>query len=89
MLSFIQLAVLQICIELQSDCSALQSLGYLKVWEILLWSAKKKSPWPEPASELYRPSDSGSSEKLVPTFVDRGVSRSQRGGFSTAVTSVL
>jgi CBS-domain-containing membrane protein len=33
---------------------------------------KKKTPWPESASELYRPSDRRLSEKLVPTFADRG-----------------
>jgi hypothetical protein len=31
----------------------------------------KKSPWPEPASELYRSSDCRLSAKLVPTFADR------------------
>jgi hypothetical protein len=30
------------------------------------------SPWPESASELYRPSERRLSEKLVPTFADRG-----------------
>jgi hypothetical protein len=30
------------------------------------------SPWPESARELYRPSDSRLSVKLMPTFVDRG-----------------
>jgi hypothetical protein len=30
-----------------------------------------KIPWPESASELYRPSDSRLSVKLVPTFEDR------------------
>jgi hypothetical protein len=29
---------------------------------------KKQSPWPESASELYRPSESYLSAKLVPTF---------------------
>jgi hypothetical protein len=33
---------------------------------------KKKTPWPESASELYRPSDRCLSAKLVPTFADRG-----------------
>jgi hypothetical protein len=33
---------------------------------------KNTTPWPEPASELYRPSDRLLSAKLVPTFVDRG-----------------
>jgi hypothetical protein len=31
-----------------------------------------KIPWPESASELYRPSDRRLSAKLVPTFADRG-----------------
>jgi hypothetical protein len=31
----------------------------------------KKPPWPESASELYRPSDRRLSDKLVPTFADR------------------
>jgi hypothetical protein len=31
----------------------------------------KKTPWPESASELYRPSDRRLSAKLVPTFADR------------------
>jgi hypothetical protein len=30
-----------------------------------------KAPWPESASELYRPSDRRLSAKLVPTFADR------------------
>jgi hypothetical protein len=34
-------------------------------------SHNKKTPWPESASELYRPSDSSLPEKLVPNFVDR------------------
>jgi hypothetical protein len=29
------------------------------------------TPWPESASELYRPSDRRLSAKLVPTFADR------------------
>jgi hypothetical protein len=33
---------------------------------------KKKTPWLESTSELYRPSDRRLSEKLVPTFVARG-----------------
>jgi hypothetical protein len=32
----------------------------------------KKTPWPGSASELYRPSDSRLSAKLVPTFENRG-----------------
>jgi hypothetical protein len=37
-----------------------------------------KTPWPESASELYRPSGHRLSAKLVPTLADRGVSRSPR-----------
>jgi hypothetical protein len=33
---------------------------------------KKKTPWFQSASELYRPSDRRLSAKLVPTLVDRG-----------------
>jgi hypothetical protein len=38
------------------------------------WSrrVKFKTPWPESASELYRPSDCRLSARLVPTFSDRG-----------------
>jgi hypothetical protein len=31
-----------------------------------------KTPWPESASELYRPSNRHLSAKLAPTFADRG-----------------
>jgi hypothetical protein len=33
---------------------------------------RKKTPWPEFGSELYRPSDRRLSAKLVPTFADGG-----------------
>jgi hypothetical protein len=33
---------------------------------------KQRTPWPEIASELYRPSDRRVSAKLMPTFADRG-----------------
>jgi hypothetical protein len=49
----------------------------------------KQTPWSEPASELYRPSDRCLSAKLVPTFADRGVSHSQRVGCPTAVISIF
>jgi hypothetical protein len=35
-------------------------------------SQQPKTPWPQSASELYRPSDRSLSAKLVPTFADRG-----------------
>jgi hypothetical protein len=41
---------------------------------------KKQTPWLVSANELYRPSDRRLSEKLVPTFADKGVSGSQRDG---------
>jgi hypothetical protein len=47
------------------------------------------TPWLQSASELYRPSDHRLSAKLVPTFADRKVSRSQRGGFPAGVISVF
>jgi hypothetical protein len=49
----------------------------------------KLTPWPESASEIYRPSDLRLSAKLVPTFDDTRVSRSQRGGSPTAVISIF
>jgi hypothetical protein len=49
----------------------------------------KKMPWPESARELYGPSDRPLSAKLVPTFANRGVSRSQSGGSPTAVFSAF
>jgi hypothetical protein len=33
---------------------------------------QKQTPWPESASELYRPSDRRLSAKIVPTFEDIG-----------------
>jgi hypothetical protein len=33
---------------------------------------KKKTLWPESASELYRPSNRRLSTKLVPTFAEKG-----------------
>jgi hypothetical protein len=39
----------------------------------------KKTPWPQSASELHRPSDRRLSAKLVPTFCGQRVPRGQRG----------
>jgi hypothetical protein len=40
---------------------------------ITIWyKKKKKTPWSESASELYRPSDRRLSAKWLPTFADRG-----------------
>jgi hypothetical protein len=33
---------------------------------------QRQTPWPESASELYRPRDRRLLAKLVPTFADRG-----------------
>jgi hypothetical protein len=33
---------------------------------------RSKTPWPQSASELYRPSNRHLSAKLMPTFADRG-----------------
>jgi hypothetical protein len=40
------------------------------------WKTNEKTPWPESASELYRPSDHRLLAKIVPTFAARAVSRS-------------
>jgi hypothetical protein len=57
--------------------------------EISYQGKNKQTPWPESTSELYRPSDLRLSAKLVPTFADRGVLRSQHGESPTAVITVF
>jgi hypothetical protein len=42
---------------------------------------RNETPRPESVSELYRSIDLRLSAKLVPTFTDRGASRSHHGGF--------
>jgi hypothetical protein len=49
----------------------------------------KQTPLPESPGELYRLSDRLLSAKLVPTFADRGVSSSHRGGSPAAVISAF
>jgi hypothetical protein len=49
----------------------------------------KLTPWPQSLSELYRPCDRRLSAKLVVTFADRRVLRSQCGGSPRAVISVF
>jgi hypothetical protein len=44
----------------------------LQLRTVALKKKETKSPWPEYASELYRPRDRHLSAKLVPTFADRG-----------------
>jgi hypothetical protein len=74
-------------------------------WQSVLWDPQMRlhtcqyslhidkqtnqTPWHESESELYRPSDLCLSPKLVPTFADRRVSRSQRCWFPAAVISVF
>jgi hypothetical protein len=55
---------------------------HLKTYQILICKVNKnackhtnKTPWPEPASELYRPSDHCLSAVLVPPLVDKGSTR--------------
>jgi hypothetical protein len=40
--------------------------------EVICSDQNKQDPWPESASELYRPSYRRLSTKLMPTFEDRG-----------------
>jgi hypothetical protein len=46
--------------------------SYRKFIDIQGDTGDENSPWPESASELYRPSVRRLSEKLVQTFADRG-----------------
>jgi hypothetical protein len=43
------------------------------------YTTSKQTPWLKSMSELYQPSDSRLSAKLVPTIPDRGLSRGQHG----------
>jgi hypothetical protein len=52
-------------------------------------SVYNKTSLPQSANELYRPSDRRLSAKLVPTFGDRWMSLSQRGGYPTAIISIF
>jgi hypothetical protein len=54
-----------------------------------MYKQKKQTPWPESASELYRPSDRHLLPKLEPAIADRRVSRSLRGGSLKAVISAF
>jgi hypothetical protein len=82
----------EITAEVTARLSAVVTLFIHKVWTLSdSWTflnqtrTKTQTPWPESESELYRPSDRRLSAKLVSTFADREVSRSQRGGSSTVV----
>jgi hypothetical protein len=59
-----------------SQCCSLSSGLWVNRFIILIKTEKemnttKETPWPESASELYRPSDRRLSAKLVPTLADR------------------
>jgi hypothetical protein len=51
---------------------------HFKATELITYKQQKQLPWPESASELYRPTDCRLSAKLVPAFADRAVWRGQR-----------
>jgi hypothetical protein len=56
----------------ETECSERRLTGCAgSFWERLA-NIITKTPWPESANELYRPSDSSLSAKLVPTFAHRG-----------------
>jgi hypothetical protein len=63
--------VLYFCQILQV-LTRLRKLAAQTVEEKCKFTAETTTPWPETASELYRPSDCRLSAKLVPTFADRG-----------------
>jgi hypothetical protein len=48
------------------------SVALGKFFAFTTTNKQKQTPWPESASELYRPSDRCLSAKSVPTFVDSG-----------------
>jgi hypothetical protein len=49
------------------------------LWGRTSFLYNRQTPWPQSASELYRPSDRRLSAKLVSTFADRRVSSGQCG----------
>jgi hypothetical protein len=50
----------------------LDPLSLVSTIEELKQKKKKKTPWSQSASELYRPSDRRLSAKWLPTLADRG-----------------
>jgi hypothetical protein len=51
-----------------SELSILQPLPYVGILSECWFEQNKRTPWPEPASELYQTSDCHLSVKLVPGF---------------------
>jgi hypothetical protein len=62
--------------KLPASCTApnihIRCSSYRQSPDLCKRSQVIRTPWPESASELYRPSDRRLSSKLVPTFADRG-----------------
>jgi hypothetical protein len=80
------------------DLRTLQEIHFLKEAyaergkarvKLSLHLTKKKTPWPESESELYRPSDRRSSAKLVPTFEGRGAPQFYSRGWVDPVPGPL
>jgi hypothetical protein len=73
-----------LCADCLDNVGSLMSHNLISLHGLLqVYKTNKQSPWPKSASELYRPSGRRLSATSVPTFADRGVSRSQRGGSLT------
>jgi hypothetical protein len=70
-------------------CLKLQPYHLISLFRENVFRVLLLTPWPESASELYRPSYRRLSAKLMETFAEREVLRSQRGGSPTAVISVF
>jgi hypothetical protein len=63
----------EICLKLACRKLSKHTNTHKQNWvaNITLHNLKKKTPWSESASELYRPSDRRLSAKWLPTFADR------------------
>jgi hypothetical protein len=64
-------------------------LSLLDLFFCFITISPKKTPWPESASGLFRPTDRRMLAKIVSTFADREVSHNQSGGFPTAIISIF
>jgi hypothetical protein len=79
-LAFVVLEVLTVVTMKSNVIPALRSAYWLLllnvasfILELSRWKLiNKQTPWPDSKRELYRPSDNRLSEKLLPTFADRG-----------------
>jgi hypothetical protein len=66
-----------------------EKLQITSSYKPLFSTTNEQTPWPESANELYRPSDRSLPAKLMQTFEDKGMLRSQRSWSPTAVISVF